>query len=183
MGDYPDYTNIIQIVGSDIMIPINVQAAYIMMPVDIQAQYVDLDINIKSQEVTINIDIDAQSVGVYLQPDWNVLQGTDKNITASKPLPDNTSVIILDYTVTAGKTFYVCQWGFSAFGNTGCWSALFYFHNEVSTDVALSGGMVGNSHSLSKPVAIAAGDRIVITNVQWSGEPLVGYAFIGGYEI
>jgi len=64
MSDYPDYTSLLQIIGSDIMVPIDLQGAYIMMPVDIQAQYVTLDIDIVAQSVgDISVDIAAQSVG------------------------------------------------------------------------------------------------------------------------
>lgn len=61
--DFPDYTDLMHIIGADIMVPIDIQGAYIMMPVDIQAQYVTLDINIKTQELeSININIVAQSL-------------------------------------------------------------------------------------------------------------------------
>lgn len=64
MSDFPDYTTLMQIIGSDIMVPIDVQGAYIMMPVDIQAQYITLDIDIVAQTVgNIAIDIAAQTAG------------------------------------------------------------------------------------------------------------------------
>lgn len=64
MGDYPDYTTAEQIIGSDIMVPIDIQGAYIMMPVDIQAQYITLEIDIVAQTIgNLTIDIAAQTVG------------------------------------------------------------------------------------------------------------------------
>jgi len=64
MSDYPDFTTLMQIYGSDIMVPIDLQASYIMMPIDIQAQYVTLEIDIVAQSVgNLAIDIAAQSVG------------------------------------------------------------------------------------------------------------------------
>lgn len=63
MSDYPDYTTLMQIIGSDIMVPIDLQASYIMMPVDIQAQYVTLDIDIVAQTVgNININLAASDI-------------------------------------------------------------------------------------------------------------------------
>ena len=73
-GDYPDYTSLMQVIGSDIMVPIDLQASYIMMPidmqaayiqmpVDIQSQYITLDINIETSEATLDVDIVAQTVG------------------------------------------------------------------------------------------------------------------------
>jgi hypothetical protein len=64
MADYPDWTDLVQIIGADIMVPIDMQGAYIMMPVDIQAQYVTLSIDITAQSVgDITVDIAAQSIG------------------------------------------------------------------------------------------------------------------------
>jgi len=64
MADYPDWTDLVQIIGSDIMVPIDIQGSYIMLPVDIQAQYVTLEIDIVAQSVgNIAIDIAAQSIG------------------------------------------------------------------------------------------------------------------------
>ena len=64
MGDYPDWTDLVQVVGADIMVPIDVQGAYIMLPVDIQAQYVTLEMDIVAQTIgNIDVDIAAQSVG------------------------------------------------------------------------------------------------------------------------
>jgi len=54
----------IEVVASEIMLPIDIQGAYIMMPVDIQAQYITLDIDIVAQTVgNISVDIAAQTLG------------------------------------------------------------------------------------------------------------------------
>lgn len=64
MSDYPDYTTLLQLIGTDIMVPIDIQGAYIMMPIDIQAQYVTLEMDIVAQTVgNISIDIAAQTIG------------------------------------------------------------------------------------------------------------------------
>ncbi len=206
--DYPDYTDIMQIIGSDIMIPIDLQAAYIMMPVDLQAQYVTLEIDVVAQtvgnievdlaaqsvgniQVDINaqtiaelkIDIDAQHVGIYLQPDWQVKEGTDKNLSGFATVPDRAATYVLDYTVPANKTLYVCQWGFNVAADIGVWAALQYKHNSDYTTLAANGGQVGGAHSLSKPMAIVAGDHIVVQLRQYGGSDEMGFGSVGGYEI
>jgi len=61
---YPDWTKLMQVIGSDIQVPIDIQGSYIMMPVDIQAQYTTLEIDVVAQSVgNITIDIAAQSIG------------------------------------------------------------------------------------------------------------------------
>jgi hypothetical protein len=138
MSDYPDYTSLLQIVGSDIMVPIDLQGAYIMMPVDIQAQYVTLNIDIVAQSigaininltsisggitlnvnltassVTINISIAAQQVAILDQPTWSAINAQDKNIITVGSDLGYAETAYTDYQVTAGKTLFLCGMSFS----------------------------------------------------------------------
>ena len=208
MADYPDWTDSVQIVGTDIMVAIDLQAAYIMMPVDIQAQYLTLNIDITAQtlanlKVDINaasignigidikaatignltIDIEAQSVGVYLQPDWQVKAGTDKNIYASASLADATWTKVLDYTVPTGKTFYLTQWGFMVSATTGMNAYLYYTHITTDTELACGGGYFGGMQSFTKPIAIVAGDKIRMMLIHFAGTAKGTGCSIGGYEL
>ncbi|MBA7589015.1 hypothetical protein ES708_31088 [subsurface metagenome] len=133
MTDYPDWSRLIQVIGSDIMIPIDIQGAYIMMPVDIQAQYVDLDVAITAENIAsimialtaetmenikidinsqtiddLKIDIDAQSAGIYLQADWAALQGTDKNFVVTVLDKEVDGQVYGAYSVPGTKTLFVC---------------------------------------------------------------------------
>ncbi|GAJ22209.1 unnamed protein product, partial [marine sediment metagenome] len=49
--DYPDWSRLIQVIGSNVQIPIDVQSSYIMMPIDIQGQYVDLNVAITAKNI------------------------------------------------------------------------------------------------------------------------------------
>jgi hypothetical protein len=52
------------IAGTDIQVPVDIQGSYIQMPVDIQGQYITLEIDIVAQSVgNIGIDIKAQTIG------------------------------------------------------------------------------------------------------------------------
>lgn len=82
MADYPDWTDLVHIIGTDIMVAIDLQGAYIMMPVDIQAQYLTLDINIKAAAVTLDINITAQDV------DINIATSSTQNIVIDKLVQD-----------------------------------------------------------------------------------------------
>lgn len=91
--DYPDWTDMVQLIGTDIMLAIDIQGGYIMVPVDWQSQF----------------------VGVYLQPEWTALKGTDKNFRIYKNnvvFGDGDS---LDYPVPHGKTLFIT--GHSFMGN------------------------------------------------------------------
>lgn len=206
--DYPDWTRLIQIIGSNIMVPLDLQAAYIMMPIDIQAQYVNLEVDIVAQTIgsidvdiaaqtvgnigidikantlgNLVIDIEAQSIGIYLKADWEVLQGTDKNVDASASCTDGNLVQVLSQEVTATKIFYICQWGFNVEGNTGVKAVLWKYGDTTTTILAESGGQVGGAQSFSKPIAVDAGDYVRVSLQQWSGGAIVGHGSVGGYEI
>jgi len=206
--DYPDWTRLIQLIGADIMMPIDIQGAYIMMPVDIQAQYIDLEVDIVAQTIgnikmdiaaatmgniaidiaantlgNLTIDVEAQSIGIYLKADWEVLQGTDKNLTGNASCPSGTETFVIDYTVVADTAFIICQWGFSLAGDFGVRGVLWYRHNSTDTRLATSGGRMGGAQSFSKPIAVVKGDHIKLSVLQISESELYGYGVVGGYEI
>jgi len=145
MGDYPDYTTLMQIIGTDIMVAIDLQGAYIMMPVDIQAQYITLDIDIVAQTVgnlsvniaaasignitvdivaqtvgDITINIAAQNIGLWGKAGWEALQGHDKSLLISVGAANWGEDDEIDYTVPSGKTLYIVSFSGSTFavGNT-----------------------------------------------------------------
>ena len=229
-GDYPDYTDLIQIIGADIMVPIDIQGAYIMMPVDIQAQYltleidivaqtvgnigidikaqtfeklninlaasaITLDINLKTSDITldvdisaqtvgnITIDIEAQSVGVYQQPEWSALQGEDKNLFGSAVVGAGQQLKVLEYTVTALKTFYLCQWGFALDKAQGIRAAIAKYLDTTTTWLSVGGGYCGNSQTFSKPLVIPAGGKIQVWVTNLGADSTTGLASFGGYEI
>lgn len=104
MPDYPDYTDAMQVIGSDIMIPMDIQGAYIMMPVDIQAQYLEyLDINIKAQTVgNILVDLKAQSVGNILV---DIKAQSVGNLAVN--IADAVTIDINIASITGGVTFNI----------------------------------------------------------------------------
>jgi hypothetical protein len=64
MPDYADWTESIELLGTEIQVPIDIQGAFIQVPIDIQGQYVDLTVDIVAQTVgNIAIDIAAQTIG------------------------------------------------------------------------------------------------------------------------
>lgn len=229
MSDYPDYTDLVHIIGCDVTFNIEITGATVMMPVDIQAQYITLsidivaqtigniaidiaaqtmgniDINLAASDITLNIniesssitlnvditaqtignltiDISAQTVGVYLQPDWQVLQGADKNLSGSAAIAAGSFLTVLDYTNTSGLTFYICQWGFCVQKDVGVIAYISFKHNSITTDLCCSGGRTGNSQSFSKPVAVITGDHIIVKMCHFSTSQELCFSSVGGYE-
>lgn len=242
MSDYPDYTELTQIIGSDVMVPIDIQGAYIMMPVDIQAQYITLEIDIVAQSVgnisidiaaqsvgnlninlaasavtmdiniksitggvtfnigtitgtvntnissitggvtfnigtitgtvtvsvtgTANIDIKTQSVSIKNQAEWSALAGTDKNFSLNGINEPSGEVIHGSYTVTTGKTLYICGLSFyiyayaAANGELNQIGCAFLNNYTNTTDLAYIGGNGGGSITFPKPIPLEA-DKVL----------------------
>jgi hypothetical protein len=106
-GDYPDWTDLVQLIGTDIMLAIDIQGAYIMMPVDIQGQIGELNINITASEVIVNIDIEAQSVGIHLEADWQAVARNDKSFNMSFADQGWSAGNLGDYAVPGAKTLFI----------------------------------------------------------------------------
>ena len=208
MADYPDWTDLIQITGTDIMVPIDIQGAYIMMPVDIQAQYVDLEVDIVAQTVgnvtvdiaaqsmgdltvnitaqdieNLNIAINAQNLGVYLQPEWAALTGVDKDILGWSPdMEQGTLCLMIDYTVPTGKTLYISHAGLVNIQMSTNVLCMIY---ETVDNVwkAVFGGAQGCFASFNKPLVIEAGHHLYVYGMQFSEAASDCRAHIGGYEV
>lgn len=187
MADYPDWTDLVHIVGTDIMIAIDLQGAYIMMPIDIQAQYIDLDINIKSQTVDITIDIEAQSVGIYLKADWSALQDEDKDFRATQANVADGASVYAEYTVTTGKTLYlthigVLVWGYDAADREK--NQICAAHISVAGTYKFEAGGNGGVVALfSKPIVGEAGQVVHMYGGNYSGHAANIVVTASGYEV
>ena len=210
--DYPDYTGIFHLIGADIMLPIDVQAAYIMMPVDIQAQYIDLDINIKSQtanvnvniaasavtlnvnlssqSVNINIDIEAQSVGIFLQPDWQAKEGNDKNFRAADVNTNWGDGVGPIYQVPTGKTLYITGMSGAIIPTASTDYDHFHYCREViykhvdgGNPLAEIGGVGGVSIQFTKPITFQSEEKMALLLTNHSGVECSIYASCWGFEL
>jgi len=63
MSDYSDWTESIELLGSEIMVPTDVQGAVIMLPLDIQGATIMMPMDIQGQNINLAVDIVAQTVG------------------------------------------------------------------------------------------------------------------------
>lgn len=150
MGDYPDWTGLEHIVGTNIMLAVDVQGGYIMLPVDWQSQF----------------------AGVFLQPDWTALQGTDKNFHCGDTGQGYDGAQYAEYDVPAGKTLYICGASFSSMSERDRDSTVavyfkgYLFDFTAGIVLAPVGGIGGISVILNKPFVIPAGHnfRLFVIN-------------------
>lgn len=207
MADYPDWTDLIQIVGSDIMIPMDLQAAYIMMPIDIQAQYVNLEVDIVAQTVgnitvdiaaasmgninvdinaqtigNITIDIEAQSIGIQSKPLWEQGQGHGKVWTGTS---SNTAVggsITSNYTPGTGKTLYIISFGAWQYAYTDSDRDK---PDRMAFEIAscIVGGDGGLHVNLDQPIIRAAGVQLTWVLYNYSYHAVNHGYWIKGFEL
>ena len=204
--DYPDWTRLIQLIGSNIMMPIDMQASYIMMPVDIQAQYVTLDIDIVAQTVgnigidikaatvgnigidikantlgNLVVDIEAQSVGIYLKPDWEVKEGHGKawNMSGTNKATDAT--ITQAYT-PSGKDLYITQVSAMMFGYSDADKDLNQVFELIIAGV-YAGGNGGCQFILPNPIKCPDGVEVNMTMYNRANHACNMRLSVRGYEI
>jgi len=213
MADYADWTESIELLGSEIMVPFDVQGAYIQvpmdlqgaliqMPVDIQGQYITLDINIESvaadvtlnvnitaSAVTINMDIKAQSVAIKSQGEWSPQAGQQKYVTFAFTSLASGTESYSAYTVPAGKTLYVTHMGYTVFASAATdrdyiqTSWARIQNATAATDLAYIGGNGGNGLSFPTPLKVNAGSSIRIYVGNGATRNVHGWGSWGGYEI
>ena len=189
----------INLAASAITLNISVTNSSIMLPVDIQAQYLTLDINIKSADatvniaiqssaVTINMDIHAQSVGVYLKGEWESKEGNFKShsVAGSDVAPGTTSYA--DYTVPAGKTFYMCSLSASSYATNAADKnsnqiVACYVMAPPGTLHMQGGGNGGYFGSISPPVRVSENVTIRVGVYNGANHNVYDYACVLGYEV
>jgi len=208
MSDRPDYQEEFIIVGSDIDIPVSIDAITVTLDVDIVAQSVgnigidiiaqtvgNLAVNIAASAVTVDVDISAQtvgditiditaqSVGVYQQPEWAALQGIDVNLigTALAIVQSNWYQLITRNT-TAGKTFYITGWGMYAQGGGGGVRGYLY-NNSTATFLAVCGGYQGFNANFTKPLKLTSGQNLRAWGAQEIAANITLVVYVVGYEV
>jgi len=212
MADYADWTESIELLGSEVMVPFDVQSAYIQvpmdlqgaliqMPIDIQGQYITLDINIESvaadvtlnvnitaSAVTINMDIKAQSVAVKSQGEWSPQAGQQKYFTATQLNVGFNTEAYAQYAVPTGKTLYITHLSFSA-NAAAVANADNHQHAKVYISIvgvgflAYLGGNGGGGISFPTPLKVSAGETFNLSIIAFANHNLDCFACAAGYEL
>ena len=168
---------------------IDIAATEVTIPISIVAAEVALPIKIIAQEVDIGINIVAQTVGVYLQPEWTVLQSQDKNFSywaTNKAWRE--SIGLESYYVPEGKTLYITGIQATIIATNQADADLpHHFWVEVTNDsetfkVQL-GGDGGIALNFARPLRTDGGDFADFWLSNESNHNCGLYLCIQGYEI
>ena len=173
--DHPDGTMPAVIVMADIKVPM-----------DLQGQTLTLDMNIKAADAKVGIHIEAQSVGVYLQPEWAVLQGEAKTFVASGAAASGANQYV-QYTVPAGKTLYITLVTFSSRGSLAAdRDKPQMVRADIIDDaytVFYEGGNGGGGLALTTPLKCDAESDMYFRVTNWSNHDCDIAGLFRGYEI
>lgn len=209
--DYPDWTSQVNITGSDVTIDvdiiqqsvgnINVDIAAQSagdITVDISAQSIgNIDVNLAASDITVivtvtgtaQIDIETQSVGIYLQPGWAALQGTDKNFYLGGNSIAVNGEASADYVVPAGKTLFICGCSFIGWGHAAAdrdKMQICALELKDVTEIAhfvMLGANGGAGLALSKPVVVPSEHTLSFLLYNLSNHVMDIYGTFWGFEV
>jgi len=166
----------VNIVGSDITLPVSIKSSSvtldvnivgsdITLPVSIKSSSVTLDVNIAAQNITLDIDVSAQSVGLKPEDVWSAEQGYNKSIVASATVGSGSGLTMISYTVPSGKKLYVKKVHASPFHA----DTSFYVYvrdDTAGVTYALAADDKGREFDFSPPLVIPGGNtvKVVIYN-------------------
>lgn len=131
-------------------------------------------------------DFEGDKRGLYLQPAWAAVEGTDKNLTVvgGNVVPGGN--ITLVYNVPAGKTLYITDLHAASSASTlaadGELNQIIY---AVLTSVTIrfrAGGNGGFAQALSKPTVFVAGSIVAFQIFNVSGHNCSLSGGMMGYE-
>ncbi len=62
MADFPDWVSLFRLQGTEVTVPIDIQAVTVTVPISIQSQVANLNVNLAASAVTLNVNIAASAV-------------------------------------------------------------------------------------------------------------------------
>ena len=142
-----------------------------------------IPMQITGADKKLPLDFQDQYVGVHTEAEFETKQAKDKNLSGADTVPDSTYTGMIDYTVPAGKTLYICQWGANVRADTGIIGSLAQVVDSFVTIKALDGGTAGYAISFTRPIAFAAGVHCVVAIMHFAGADKICDAFAMGYEL
>jgi len=193
MGDYPDWTDLVHLVGTDIMLAVDIQGAYIMMPVDIQAQYVNVEVDIVAQTIgNIGIDLAAQSVGditidIAAQSIGTLAVGiVASTVTLDITLHASDITLNIDIDAQSVGVYLQTEWetkeghdkNFRSSGTSKNWGGNTYFEYEVPAGKTLY--ITGVSYAIFPDAAADYDHHLHFWLEMYQLLPLNRYVDIGG---
>jgi len=200
--DYPDWIRAFNLVGTNITIPINIEASDVTLPVSIEAcdltlkvwiiaqlvvldvnlkaSAITLDVNITASEVTISINFADQSVAVFDAPKWFAHEAQQVFVTGLDTLASGSWGLIASRFVPAGSTYFLTVVSIGYNGATNANVGLYLVIGGTIT-IRLN-GMNGAGLTFDTPLRLEGYDAVELYGLQVSGGAAAVTGGFGGYD-
>ena len=134
-------------------------------------------------------DFEGDKSKLFTVADWAAVEANDKTLGVTSANKGNGTTVQATYTVPAGKTLFITQFGFAVYAtnaadadnNQICRGAI----TNVTTGVvnASMGGNGGGGMSLTKPMVLTEGQQLALSVANESNHNCDLQAVCSGYEI
>jgi hypothetical protein len=202
--DYPDWTRLFHLVGTDITIPINIEASDVTLDVNLVASDVTLNVNIAAaavtlgvvivgtvaalnvkitaSTVTININFSDQSVAVFDAAKWFAHNAAQVFIYGLNSIPQNSYAKVVQYTVPALKNLFIVGIGYRTEPLTAVLWASGLKIVLAAAEIVHMGSVAGGAFPLDTPLRFTAGQVVELWGLQFSSmASLAIYGSMWGY--
>jgi len=205
MSDYPDWTRLFYLTGTDIVIPISIDAATVTLPVSIDAATVTIDVALVASDVTLPVSIDAatvtldvnltaatatidinfsdQSVAVFDAAKWFAHNAQQQFIIGSGSVPNNGSVSSASRTIPAGKVMFVTGMAYNLECSTATPRSSGLILDVDGVRYGVYGSIAGGGLVFDTPLRLTAGQLARLYVHQWgSGAAIYCTGGFWGYD-
>ncbi len=134
-------------------------------------------------------DYEGDKRGLYLQPQWAALRGTDKSFRKSGAALIWGNSVVETYAVPAGKTLYITDIAGAGYAS-GVGDAELnqiirvYVAELLGLGIIFDmGGNGGVTHSFAKPIVVRGGYTAQFSVSNFSNHGMIVQVFASGYEV
>lgn len=183
--DYPDWTRLFHLVGTDITIPINITASDVTLNVNLVATEVALDVTITAVDVTLPVSIDAvtvtldvnvvaqaanftiefadQSVAVFDAAKWFAHNAAQVFVTGYASVVKDASATVCSRLVPAGKVFFIAGCGYAVYGMGALPWGSYILLQVAAPVIGRWGSITGLAVIFDVPIRAVAGETVYCT--------------------
>lgn len=185
MADYPDWTRLFHLVGTEITIPISIDAVTadlevtvtavdatvnvniahsdVVMYVDLRYSYTTLDVNIESQDANITFEFADQSVAVFDAAKWFAHEADQVFVTGYDDIAVGAASAVCTRVVPTGKVFYLAGCGYAVYGMGALPYGSYLLIQVAATVIGRWGSITGTAVIFDVPIRATAGQTVWCT--------------------
>jgi len=166
MADYPDWTRLFQLAGTEITIPINIETSDVTIPISIVAATATVDVNLAAQVANITFEFADQSVAVFDAAKWFAHEAAQFFVTGSDDVGDNSTAVLATRAVPGNRVSYIAGYGFGLIEAATPNAVHGYLYIDEAV-IITSGSHRGSGFIFDTPLRATAGQVVGVWAGQW----------------